>query len=273
MEAGENGGLTNNINGEKSSIQKIRELIQRAGSQKQTPEQLAWIKPPEVFDSSIIRNRVYPEILRKISQRDNTKIESHGMPPYIYSVYRIAAVPADNEDPEDRTYPDIPESSKISQFIDFVAKSDVPVDTTNQLEKLLEISDGSLTDAALLGMLASRMVARNIDKTMYPDISISEETRDKWDHNLLPFDSSIKPQDKLGDNYYFWTSIYTKVASESASDNGLFYKTMDKYAAKIMGFSRRHLAKQSTITDHSEAFKQGKATANILLNSIQKNSN
>ncbi len=263
--------LPQQLSTEKSSFQKFKELIQRAGSQKQTTEQLAWIKPPEVFGSSIQRNRVYPDILMNIGKKNNIRLESDGMPPYIYSVYRIAAVPSDNEDPEDRTYSDIPESSKVNEFIDFMAKSDVPVDTVNQLEKLLELSGGSLTDAAMLGMLASRMVARNVDKSMYPDISISEETRDKWDHNLLPFDSSLKPQDKLGDNYYYWTSIYTKVAAESALDNGIFYKTMDKYAAKIMGFSRRLLAKQSTITDHSEAFKQGKATANILINSIQKN--
>lgn len=256
---------------EKSTFQKFKELLDRAGSQRQTPEQIAWIKPPEIIDDSVQRNRVYPDILMKIAERDSVHLENDGMPLYMYSVYRIAAVPADNESPEDRTYSEIPETYKVNQFIEFIEKSETPVDTVRQLEKLLELSNGSVTDAALLGMLASRIVARNVDKTMYPDIVVSEETRDVWSKNLSPFDKGSKPQDKLGDNYYFWTSIYTKVAFETATDRNLFYKTMDMYSAQIMGFSRRLLAKQSTITDHSEAFKQGKATANILINSIQKN--
>lgn len=272
MEMGVDDDLQNNLNEKKSSFQKLRALIQRAGSQRQTREQLAWIKPPEAIDSSVIRNHVYSDILQKISQRTNIKLEGNGMSPYVYSIYRIAAVPSDNEEPEDRSYSDIPESYKVNEFIDFVANSDVPIDTTRQLEKLLELADGSLTDASLLGMLTSRIVARNVDKTMYPDILIPEETRDKWDCNLLPFDSSQKPQDKLGDNYYFWTAIYTKIATATALDSGIFYKAMDKYSAQIMGFSRRYLAKQSTITNHMEAFKQGKATANILINSVQQKS-
>ncbi len=251
---------------DKPVVNKFQDLLQKAGITKLTSDELAWIKPPETFDPSIPRNDVSPDRISNICQKDRVQIQSEGLPPSIYETFRLAAVFSDKESPEDRLYPSLPDSNRVGQFIEFMASHERPVDTMEQFEKLLEISNYSVLDASILGMISSRMVARNLDKSLYPEIVITEEMRDRWQKNLLPFDRNNRPQDVLGDNYYFWTAVYTHIAFKESSYGNLFYKIMDKNAARIMSLSRRFLANQPTISDHSEAFKQGKATANILLN-------
>ena len=132
---------------------------------------------------------------------------------------------------------------------EIIDKSTLVHDVKNESEKIV---DGSIIDATQIGMYASRIVARNLDHRAYPEIIVDKEIRDKCHNNLLPFKSADKPQDILGDNYYFWTTLYSSLELKDIV-GGITTKVLDKYAAKIMSWSRRVLAGQAVISDHSAA--------------------
>lgn len=251
-----------------SAFAKGKELIEKAGVTQLTKAELDWIRPAEIIDRSTPTHNTEVESKKIVEQckKKDAQMSSINYPKeiaYSYTVVRSVAVFSDKEGSDDFDASILPDSDKVRKFIEFLSNSEKPVTLSEQFGELLRLADGSIIDATQIGMYASRMVARNLDHRAYPEIIIDGETRDKCHNNLLPFSSTNKPQDILGDNYYFWTTLYSSLELKDIV-GGVTTKVLDKYAAKVMSWSRRVLAGQAVISDHSAAVNSALKISNSL---------
>ena len=186
---------------------EVVEVFNVAGYKKLTPKEQAWIREPVTPEFGTQRSEPKKQlfemslcVLNK-RQEDVLTLESktNTMTPYAFEVFRTAAVFTDKDGDDYPTLP-IAEESKVQNFIDTIKDSPDPIDVASQLGILLKLSDGSIVDAAATGMMASRIVARNLDKKAYPNILVDIDTQEKWLNNLAIFGDPKKENDVLGRN-------------------------------------------------------------------------
>jgi hypothetical protein len=262
---------------EKSYAREVLDIFNVAGWQKLTPKEQSFIRKAEIPEQGAARNEpkeqlfnislVVLEKQREGGLQLKSKIDT--MPPYPFVVFHTAAVFTDKQKETEFITPVANERS-VQEFINRVIESPEPVDVAGQFDILLKLSDGSIVDAAAIGMMASRLVARNLDKRLYPNTHVDNDIQAKFHKNLPIFGDPDKPNDRLGDNYYFWTSVYTAC---SLSDEHPFIRTLDEHNAKIMTLSRQFFARQPTITDHRRADALGKQASEIFIKVTEKSDN
>lgn len=260
---------------EKNYLRELWELFNVAGRERLTPEERDWIREPEVPDPNTPKNEPGEQLFEMSSvvlkrQKDGQLrlgSKRNTMPPYPFEVFHTAAVFTDKDkDGEYEVWFPVAEEDLVQEFINRIRDSEGPVDVSAQLDILLELSGGSITDAAAIGMIASRIVARNLDKKGY-HVVIDKDTQEKWHKNLPIFGDPNKENDVLGDNYYFWTAVYT--ATSLPGENPLI-RWLDDHNAKIMTLSRQFFARQPTKTDHKDAFLLGKRAAKTFIALMRK---
>lgn len=258
-------------------VRKLIELFGAAGLERLTPEEQSWIREPGIpKPDAAVNDPSYNlrEIARVTKERPLTlSSKNNGIPLHPYEIYYMAAVFADKDDrfnPDN--YPLAPPETQVKEFIDFVLNHQGPVNIAEQFGKLIEITDGSVLDAAAVGMMASRLAARNLDKRLYPGIKVTREMQEAWLSKVAIFGDRNKPKDPLGDNYYFWTAMFTRIGIAGSNTNP-FFQMLDRHSARVMTLSRQFFARQPTKTDHREAFRQGKEIAELLLTLVREDQN
>lgn len=170
--------------------------------------------------------------------------------------------------PETTLVPD----NDIQIYIERVRQTDRKLTIPEQFEILLDITDGHIVGACHLGMAASRIMARHLDKRAYPGILVSPEAMIDWNTRVAQFeDAGQVTGDGPGDTYYFWTHAFASLVF--SLDGSLKAKMMDevfKHGTDIMVLTRRHIARIPTNTSHQAASEMGRDAGLALANVFAK---
>lgn len=154
-----------------------------------------------------------------------------------------------------------PPVDDVNSFFGGMLNREGKVLLKDQFSLLMDITHNHLTSAALLGMMGSRIIARNLDTRAYPDICMTDNLQDSLIDKLAPIEIFGNEQEKLdpvGDHYYFWTHFFAACALSAIGTEGMKMQKVFERGTSIMVKVRRYIAQQPTISDHREASMLGR---------------
>lgn len=183
----------------------------------------------------------------------------------------------------------LPPKGDVEKFINTVMMSSGPVPVDKQFDILLNISKGSVTGAANIGMLATRYMSRFSEFRAYPIMQIqgSSVTKDmpdedvneimrKWSNKISRFELYTEKSgrnDGTGDQYYFWTHFFAATLFDPKTAQGSTMQKVFNNGNEIMIFVKNRLAKRgTTVSNHFEAAQIGRQIGLALSHLIDERS-
>ncbi|MFZ2206373.1 MAG: hypothetical protein WA061_06985 [Microgenomates group bacterium] len=225
--------------------------------------------------STLTPTEIRQKIISSIKQREIAHIASHpywqDTPQDPLDIFMTSSHFFDHHNrPLPRTT--IPPEKDVKALSDqLLSNEHETVTIPEQFNLALDIARNNVIGALNLLMLTTRMLARGYDQRVYGTTESLETTCKKitkWYAKVPGFkkDSSNGNQiyDFLGDNYYFWTTLYADVSLDR--NPRYFESTMIKplflIGPPVMYFARKHIAKRPTISEHFEAVNTAHEIAN-----------
>lgn len=156
-----------------------------------------------------------------------------------------------------------PPSEDINKFRSEVheksAKKNEPLKISDLIEVGLDIADNNIVGASHLAFFASRISARDLEKRLLPDVSVTEEDMRRWNKDIAQFQVFNNQADGPGDLYYFFTHFFGAILLESVGGiESKFYKAILKRGTPTMTGARKYIAGRPTVTPHAEASMLGR---------------
>lgn len=128
-------------------------------------------------------------------------------------------------------------------------RSGVPVTVPEQLSLALDVTNGNLTQAAIVLAIATRAMARNYDTNL---ITSDKEKMLAWYKYVAPFGYTDGTFDPPGDTYHFWGSV---LAGMSSQENR--HGSYELLTGKICDLIYLNTASATEILRHKVCRKRG----------------
>ena len=135
----------------------------------------------------------------------------------------------------------LPPEEDVKAYIDTVMNMEGKVTLSQQFEILLDIANNNFLGALNIGMIASRVMARGLDKRAYPNIPQGVDEMRAGNSKIAQFEHApAEKNDAPGDTYYFWTNMFGTYFFENYKGIGSrVYKHTIKKATQLMKTARR----------------------------------
>ncbi len=150
---------------------------------------------------------------------------------------------------------DLPSSRLVRDSIDYLLSLNRPFTLVDQISFALKESKGKLIGASQLCMVSSRIMARNMDTRIYPEVKIDEYDMLKWRQMIVP---SFSCGDQSGANYYFFTglSVSTLLSCVGGKNTEeILLEGLFKRGSTVMKLARRYLAGQPTMSNFDGPYR------------------
>lgn len=156
----------------------------------------------------------------------------------------------------------LPPSKDVQEFIDNVLKSNKKLSVSEQLDILLDITNGNILGAANIGMLGSRILARGWDNRAYPEIVITPSIILDAPNHLAPFEGC---KESLGDTYYFWTNFFATCSYNQLGDvTSRGFNKLFMFGTPVMRFVREYIVGQPTVSSGCLSSDLGRLMGDIV---------
>lgn len=150
-----------------------------------------------------------------------------------------------------------PSSKLVQDNIDYLLNLNRQFTLVDQIKFALKESNDGLIDASKLCMLSSRIMARNMDTRIYPDVKIDKTDMLKWRQKMAV---SFNCADQSGANYYFFTGLsVSTLLSFTGGQNTkeILLEGLFKRGSTVMKLARKYLAGQPTMSNFDGPYRIG----------------
>ncbi|OGM21140.1 hypothetical protein A2714_04885 [Candidatus Woesebacteria bacterium RIFCSPHIGHO2_01_FULL_38_9] len=111
-----------------------------------------------------------------------------------------------------------PESVKLIENVEQLAKNGSPLSLSEQLEVALDETDNDITKAVLALAIGTRAMARGVDNRLISSTQIDKDRMENWKDCVKAFGNADELEDSAGDTYHFWHGVLTGMSRQEAVD-------------------------------------------------------
>jgi len=158
----------------------------------------------------------------------------------------------------------VPPRDLVSRYFDELLLSRDPLYLHEQFDKALSMVGPYPTAAATLLMLATRLIARDQETSLYGNNFPGNKILNTLQFMIAGYGEQWvrdEETEATGNTYYFWTNIAMKMLlianGRDQFINDLPGNVLFPFGQKIMDASRRYIARQANPTTHELPFKYG----------------